>query len=158
MRYRFVTLVLAFFLAAPAFAAPTGKTIPLAPRDKCAVCGMFVAKFPNFAARITYGDGSYAVFDGCKDMFTYYLNMKKYAAGKSRKEIAALSVTDYYSLGPIDGFSAYYVIGSNVAGPMGNELIPFARLADAEEFRRDHHGKQVLTFTQVSPSVIDKLE
>ena len=101
---------------------------------------MFVAKYPNFAGAITFREGSRAVFDGPKDLFTYYLDLKKYAPGKSVDQITSLAVTDYYSLKQIDGFSARYVVGSDVMGPMGTELIPFAKAADAEEFKRDHKG------------------
>lgn len=149
--------MLAFLGLAP-FAAGAGQPARFAPRDKCPVCGMFVAKYPDFAARITFRDGSYAVFDGCKDMFVYYLNLAKYAPRKSAGEIASIVVTDYYSLTPIDGLGAWYVIGSDVLGPMGKELVPFARAADAEEFKRDHKGKRVVRFRHVTPALMLQLE
>lgn len=156
-----VALLLSLVIASgavPAAGAETPAQLRIAPRDKCPVCGMFVAKFPAFAARITYRDGSYAVFDGAKDMFTYYLNLKKYAPGKSVGQIASVVVTDYYGLSPIDGSSAYYVIGSDVLGPMGNELIPFARSADAEEFKRDHRGKRIVRFRDVNSALLAGLD
>jgi copper chaperone NosL len=138
--------------------AGAGQPGGFSPRDKCPVCGMFVAKYPDFGARITYRDGSYAVFDGPRDMFAYYFNLKKYAPGKSVAQIATLAVTDYYSLTLIDGFSAYYVVGSDVLGPMGKELVPFAKARDAEEFRRDHKGKRIVRFREVTPPLIHELE
>ncbi|AAR34634.1 nitrous oxide reductase accessory protein NosL [Geobacter sulfurreducens] len=157
----FLTMLLALVLtvgAVPASGAGTATKLQIAPRDKCPVCGMFVAKFPSFAARITYRDGSYAVFDGAKDMFTYYLNLKKYAPGKSAGQIASILVTDYYGLSPIDGMSAHYVIGSDVLGPMGHELIPFARPADAEEFKKDHRGTRIVRFRDVNAALIAGLD
>lgn len=152
-----LTLVLAVGTAVTA-GAGKAEQLKIAPRDKCPVCGMFVAKFPAFAARITYRDGSYAVFDGAKDMFTYYLNLKKYAPGKSAGQIASVLVTDYYGLSPIDGMSAHYVIGSDVLGPMGHELVPFARAADAEEFRKDHRGTRIVRFRDVNAALIAGLD
>ena len=58
-------------------------------------------------------------------------------------------VTDYYSLEPIDGRAAFYVIGSDVFGPMGKELVPFARREDAEEFLRDHSGRRIIVFDEI---------
>ena len=49
------------------------KPIKISARDKCPVCGMFVAKYPDWAAQIIFKDGSYAVFDGPKDMFNIFL-------------------------------------------------------------------------------------
>jgi copper chaperone NosL len=139
-------------------AAGAGKPAPFAAQDKCPVCGMFVAKYPDFAAKIVYRDGSYAVFDGARDMFTYLFDLKKYAPGKSAAQIASLSVTDYYTLALIDGYGAFYVVGSDVLGPMGKELVPFAKAADAEEFRRDHKGKRIVRFREVAPPLIRELE
>jgi len=128
------------------------------PRDKCPVCGMFVAKYPDFLAEIIFADGSYAVFDGSKDMFKYYLNLSKYAPGKKLSDIDSIYVTDYYDLKMIDGRKAYYVEGGNVYGPMGKEVIPFASEAAAVQFKIDHNGTSVLRFDQVTPELIRGLE
>jgi len=64
-----------------------GERKPVKPtqKDKCPVLWMFVAKYPDFLSEIIFKDGSYAVFDGTKDMFKYYLNIKKYNASKRWK-------------------------------------------------------------------------
>jgi copper chaperone NosL len=129
-----------------------------APKDKCPVCGMFVAKYPDFLAEIVFKDGSRAFFDGAKDMFKYHLDIKKYDPGKTPTDIAAIYVTDYYSLEPIDGSEAYYVIGSDVYGPMGKELIPFGKEGEAKEFMDDHMGKAILRFREVRDSVVRGLD
>src|SRR4051794_36295559 len=116
-------LALTLFTAAAAPGAGKGA-FKVGPKEKCPVCGMFVAKYPSFAARIDYRDGSNAVFDGPKDMFAYYLNPKKYSPGKPVAQIASITVTDYYSMKPVDGSAASYVLGSDVLGPMGKELVP----------------------------------
>lgn len=134
------------------------KPIQLKEKDKCPVCGMFVAKFPDFLAEIIFNDGSYAVFDGAKDMFKYYLNLRKYNPKKNRADIYAIYVTDYYTLKLIEGKKAYYVIGSDVYGPMGKELIPFKKLSDAEEFKQDHKGKSVLIFRQINSEIIKGID
>jgi nitrous oxide reductase accessory protein NosL len=100
------------------------KPLKPSPKDKCPVCGMFVAKYPDFLAEILFKDGSYAVFDGTKDMFKYYLNLKKYNASKRLEDIDSIYVTDYYRLTLIDGLPADYVLGSDIYGPMGREQIP----------------------------------
>ena len=46
--------------------------------DKCPVCGMFVAKYPDFVDQIVFKDGTHAFFDGVKDMMKYYFDLPKY--------------------------------------------------------------------------------
>ena len=128
------------------------------PADKCPVCGMFVAKYPDFLAQVIYTDGTYALFDGAKDLFKYLFALDTYAAGRNRADIASVYVTDYYSLSPVDGRTAWYVVGSDVFGPMGRELIPFAREAEAREFLQDHAGTGLLRFDTVTPAIIGKLD
>jgi copper chaperone NosL len=128
------------------------------PREKCPVCGMFVAKHPDWAALVIFKDGFYAFFDGAKDMAKYYLNLKRYNPSKGIQDIDSIYVTDYYELTWIDGISGYYVIGSDVYGPMGRELIPFKDEAGAREFLKDHKGKSVLRFNEVVPEVIKGLD
>lgn len=144
-------------LALPARGA-TPAPRPIGPQDKCPVCGMFVAKFPDFAAQIQFRGGQTVNFDGAKDMFRYYLDLKKYAPGKKGGDIAALYVTDYYDLTMVDGFRASYVLGSSVYGPMGRELIPVADPAKAAGFLKDHQGKSVHRFQEITPALLKRLE
>lgn len=148
--------VLILSIEAPA--APSAQFVPPAPRDKCPVCGMFAAKYPDWIAEVLFKDGSYAVFDGAKDLFKYLAGLKQYAPGKERKDIGSILVNDYYAVRPINGFEAYYVVGSDVLGPMGRELIPFEREQDAREFMKDHRGGKILRFNDVTPAVIRSLD
>jgi nitrous oxide reductase accessory protein NosL len=133
---------------------------PLTPsaKDKCPVCGMFVAKYPDWVAQIIFKDGTAYFFDGAKDMFKFYFNLKRYSPKKNVEDVKALFVTDYYSLVPVDGFKTVYVVGSDVYGPMGRELIPFVKIQEAQEFKRDHKGKEILTFQNITPAVIKGLD
>ena len=126
--------------------------------DKCPVCGMFVAKYPDWIAAVRLVDGSYAFFDGCKDLFKYYFAMATYAPGKVQADISSVIVTDYYSVQPVDGRTAFFVLGSDVFGPMGKELIPFGRENDAREFLKDHQGKRILSFEEITPAIIEELD
>jgi copper chaperone NosL len=156
-RFILAFLVMLVLAEQPGLAAETGPVKP-SPTDKCPVCGMFVAKYPDFVAAILFNDGSYAVFDGTKDMFKYYFDMKKYDRARSPSDIKSIQVTSYYSLNPIDGRQAFYVLGSDVYGPMGIELIPFASQAEAQEFMKDHKGKSIQTFGEITREVIEKMD
>jgi nitrous oxide reductase accessory protein NosL len=159
MRNKLLACVIAplLFAAAGASADPTSFIKP-SPKDKCPVCGMFVAKYPDFVAEILFKDGSYAVFDGAKDMFKYYLDVSRYNPAKKPEDIRFIFVTDYYAVQTTDAVSAFFVVGSDVYGPMGRELIPFVTEKDAQEFMKDHAGKQVLRFGDVNAEVVKALD
>ena len=134
------------------------KPVHPSKKDKCPVCGMFVYKYPDWVGEIIFKDGSMAFFDGAKDLFKYYYNLKKYNPEKTIKNIAAIYVTEYYDMNIIDAKTAYFVIGSNVFGPMGKELIPFESKSDAEAFKKDHKGTRILRFEDIKPGIIKKLD
>ena len=77
---------------------------------------------------------------------------------KTIKNIAAIYVTEYYDMKIIDAKTAFFVIGSDVYGPMGKELIPFVSMADAEAFKKDHKGTRILKFEDIKPGIIKKLD
>jgi nitrous oxide reductase accessory protein NosL len=119
---------------------------------------MFVSKYPDWVAQILFKDGSHAVFDGSKDMLKYYFNLQKYNPSKKTSDIDSIYVTDYYDLTPVDGYKAYYVEGSDVYGPMGKELIPFGKEGAAKEFMKDHKGKSILKFPDITPERVGRLD
>ena len=128
------------------------------PKDTCPVCGMFVAKYPAWVATVLYKDGHAHHFDGAKDLFKYLHDLAKWAPGHAKENIVNIGVTEYYSLAMIDAYKAYYVIGSDVLGPMGNELVPLLTLEDAREFMADHKGVSILRFDQVDATLPEKLD
>ena len=114
-------------------------------QERCSICGMFVAKYPNWLTQIHYDKlGQTNFFDGVKDMMTFYFNPERYE-GPPKEAIKNIYVKDYYSLNWLSAKDAFYVLGSDVYGPMGHELVPFESKGAAESFLKDHHGKEILT-------------
>ena len=150
-----------FMLLALIVLTPQSQALELpapGPADTCPVCGMFVARYPEWIATVVYRDGHAHHFDGAKDLFKYLLDLQTWAPGHRAVDIAAIGVTEYYGLGLIPARDAWYVIGSDVLGPMGHELIPLQTSADAEAFRQDHAGHRVLRFDEVTGSMLQKLD
>ncbi|AOO66377.1 NosL family protein [Sulfurospirillum halorespirans DSM 13726] len=148
----------AFAVAAEDFPNDFGKkatlstVVPVAkievPKDaKCPICGMFVAKYPQWVA--LYDGEKKFYFDGVKDMMKY-----AYARKLSSDK---LYVSDYYKLLKLEASKAFYVIGSNVYGPMGSELIPFATQEEAQNFARDHNGQKVIAFDEITEALVKSL-
>ncbi len=119
-------------------------------RERCPVCGMFVAPYPEWIATIVLNDGTQVFFDGCKDMFRYYFKLSQ----KERDDIKKLYVTEYYTTVFYPVSEIFFVLGSDVYGPMGKELIPVAGKSNAETFMRDHNGRQILTFDQITEDLL----
>ncbi len=128
----------------------------LPPDARCPVCGMFVAKYQVWVTRLEIASDTYRSFDGVKDLMAYLEDPTAYG-GTAKEKNGKVWVKDYYSLKWLDGRQATYVYGSDVNGPMGHELIPFSTRAGAESFMADHHGKQILTFTEITPELVGKL-
>ena len=143
--------------AEPAVAAEVSVPAPR-PADRCPVCGMFVAKYPQWVATVVWRGGSAVHFDGAKDLFTYLLQLPKYAPGHSPDDLVTIAVTEFYDLRRVDARQAHYVVGSDVLGPMGREFVPFASRADADEFSHDHHGRRVLRFADVTLQVVQQVD
>ena len=147
----------ALLLASPVGAADRGTLKPTA-KDKCPVCGMLVAKYTDWMSFIVFKDGARAFFDGPKDMFKYLLDLKRYNPSKKEEDIDLIAVTDYYLVSTIDARKAWYVLGSDVFGPMGKELVPLAKESDAKEFMKDHKGQRIFKFSEITTEVMKILD
>ncbi len=158
---RFLVLTGAVGIAAPrapVMAADSPAFPSPGPKDTCPVCGMFVSLYPDWIATVLYQDGHAHHFDGAKDLFKYLLNLPKYAPGHSKNDIVAIGVTEYYGVTRIDAHAAWYVLGSDMLGPMGHELVPLATQAEATDFLKDHHGKRIVRFDEITPALLEQLD
>ncbi len=144
-------LLLTMVLSGPATAAGPR---PPEPKDRCPVCGMFVEKYRNWTATVVFEDGSQVFFDGPKDLFKFLLDPARY--GGEESSIADVFVTDYYTTKFVNARDTLFVVGSDVTGPMGPELVPITTQEHADSFRADHGGEQVLTFDEVTAEAIPK--
>jgi len=133
----------------------TEKHLSVPSDAKCPVCGMFVSKYPKWAATMLVGEKSY-YFDGVKDMMKYYLFDADFPF--DRKQIRNMRVTDFYTLAAIPAKEAFYVVDSDLFGPMGNELIPFSTEKAAMNFQKDHGGSKVLRFGEITPKIVMHLD
>ncbi len=149
----FLLVFTPFLLISTAAAAPLDK---VKPDTRCPVCGMFVAKYDVWITQIRYDDSIVFSFDGVKDMMAYYHNPAAYN-GQAQAKISEIWAKDYYSLKWLDARQAFFVVGSDVHGPMGHELIPFSSKTAAESFLTDHHGQQILVFDEITVEIIERL-
>lgn len=129
-----------------------GKIVePVANQDKCPVCGMYAAKYPKNKCQIQSRDKTVYHFCSTQCMFEFLKNSNKYV----NKDVQPflIWVVDFEGGQWIYGKSAYYVVGSSMAGPMGKEAFPFINLSSAGAFAKANKGK-VLRFYDVT---VDKI-
>ena len=119
---------------------------------------MLVAKYPNWVAILQVEDAPVRFFDGAKDLFKFLFELRKSHGGRPAPRIARIWVTEYYGLTRVDARTAFYVVGSDVLGPMGHELVPLSSREEAEEFLSDHKGRRILRFDDVTVDTPGKLD
>ena len=151
--------------------------VALSAGAQCDACGMVVADHPGPIGEVFYAGerpsnhGNPARFDslrGC--LFPYHFEHERLGW-----EATAVYVTDYstvdYTLTNEGGRTfasshtdvasftnartAFYVVGSDVHGAMGEEFFPFAARPVAETFAAEHGG-DVLGFEDISPATLGR--
>jgi nitrous oxide reductase accessory protein NosL len=70
--------------------------------------------------------------------------------------LPAIQVKDYYNQQFTNARTAYYVTESDITGPMGADFIPFSDRKAAEEFMKDHAGREIWTFQRITVNIVKK--
>lgn len=150
-------LAFAFLTSVPALAGELGPRQPTA-TSRCPVCGMLVGRHLDWLAQIVLAEDEVLWFDGAKDLFRFLLDPEGPPTAARAREVGVAFFTGYYDRKPIRARDAHFVIGSDVLGPMGAELVPLASREEAEEFLRDHGGSGILGFDEVTWQVLSRLD
>ena len=154
------------YLAGALLLISTGPTLsanspePRAPstKDRCLVCGMLVAPHAAWVSQLQLANATTAYFDGNKCLFRYLLSRERFAPELQKETISAIFVTTYYDLGKMALEDAWFVIGSDVKGPMGHELVPFRTRNEADTFMADHSGQRIVRFADVNGEILATLK
>jgi len=132
--------------------------------EKCPVCGMpvggkdgqgvtvnfkegRVVGFHGVAAAV-FKDGRVVGFEGARCLFLYNSVPQKYGANVA--DIAHQYVTDFVTKKMIELPKAFLVLGSEVKGPMGYELVAFSNIEDAAKFASENDGKWIVQVHDVA--------
>ena len=148
--------LLAYLRHRSAASAPLPSIRPVPRSARCPVCGMVSNLYPAWTTLMVMRDGKKFYFDGIKDLMRFYLDEARYRY--DRRRIAHLVVQDFYGLAPLDARKAWYVIDSDVRGPMGRELVPLRTRQQAETFLGDHHGRGIVRFEAITPRLLSTLD
>ena len=118
-----------------------------------------IYEHPQWIAKVELSHKRDIYFSSPKSMFEFYHRPGKWAYLhlKSEKDIKTIIVTDYNTLKLINAKGSFFVYGSNVTSPSGDDLPAFDSYKDATEFSKAHHGARVLGFREVSSGLIKLL-
>ena len=117
----------------------------------CRHCGMPSQEYPKWKAKVVTKTGN-IWYCSPRCMFISTLDKEK-----GPKDIKSIEVISYYDTKPIDAKTAMYVIGSDVLGPMGHDLVPLKDKAAAKDFKNDHKGEAIVAFGDVNMKMIQAL-
>ena len=122
----------------------------------CLVRHLKVYENPKWVAKVELRNGKTVFFSSPKSMFEFYHRPGKwYELGvKSEEDFKDIVVTDLTTLKPIDAKGAFFVYGSSVTSPAGDDLPAFSSYESAKEFSKTYHGSRVLNFHEVSSGLI----
>lgn len=114
--------------------------------NKCVHCGMNTEKYQQWIGVIKSKE---KIEKTCSPRCLLLVCMRN-----KEKLNADLSLKDYYEQTKIDAKKTFFVVGSKILGPMGNDFIPFKTKKDAEIFLQDNQRKKILFFDEISVKTI----
>jgi nitrous oxide reductase accessory protein NosL len=120
---------------------------------------MPLKKYPKWICEAKLKNGKTIQFISVKSMMQIYQNQDYFKKHKLLDaDIDAIYIQDFISGNRVDAAKAVYVFGSRIAGPHGDDLIPFASEDNAKLFMMKNGGTKILPFKKLSKGLIRYLD
>ncbi len=118
-----------------------------------------IYEYPAWVSVIDLNNGERIYFSSPKGMFEFYFRPGKWPEYniKSESDFKDIYVTDYATSKPVKAKGAFFVYGSDVTSPAGDDLVPFDSYKNAEKFSKEHNGKRIFGFREVNRGLINWL-
>lgn len=116
---------------------------------RCGFCGMKIAQDSAWRAEVKRPDGKTDPFDTPRCAFGAVIKGDEPAGSVVR-------VQEFYDRTWQDSSQVKFAIGSDVAGPMGADLVPLLP-AHADKFAHDHAATKVVPGNDVNGAVLSEL-
>ena len=111
-----------------------------------------VEKHPKFEAEMKLKSGKTLRFCCVKALMNFFYHPEKYpgyGVGPKGEEIDRLYVRDYLDGTKLPADRAWYVFGSRLVGPHGDDLIPLSSKTRAELFVQRYGGTRIMSYDEV---------
>lgn len=115
---------------------------------RCGLCGMKIDPASPWRAELLMNDGTAKPFDTPRCALT---SLRRGAQAKG------VRVQEFYDRTWLDGTAVEFVVGSDVLGPMGPDLVPVAK-GRGEKFVRDHSAEKAVLLDAVTAPLLDDLK
>jgi copper chaperone NosL len=117
--------------------------------ERCKQCGMRIDRQSAWRAELVGEDGKTTSFD------TPRCALASWRSGKTSAK--ALRVQEYYDRQWRDAREVRFVVGGDVVGPMGPDLVPVDP-PRATKFIQDHGADRALSVDEVTVAVVSNLQ
>ena len=112
---------------------------------RCSFCGMKIDPASSWLTELVMLDGTTTTFDTPRCAMT---------AWRTRgAPVKSVRVQEFYERAWRDGNEVDFVVGSDVQGPMGADLVPVAP-AKSAKFIVDHAGGRALKLDMITPELL----
>ena len=152
--------ILLLLMLAASFLAAAEGIWGNTPNKRDPVYQIVLGKYPKFETELVLKNGKHIRFCCVKAMMNFYFHPEKYPeyGTRSRKEVAKMYVKDYLDGKTIDAKKAWYVFGSRIVGPHGDDLIPFSSKTRAKLFVKRYGGTRIMTMDKFTYGLIHYLD
>lgn len=115
---------------------------------RCKTCGMKIDPKSEWRAELLLADGTTLAFD------TPRCALRAFRGGGY--DAKTLFVQEYYAREKVDASSVRFVVGGDVVGPMGPDLVPVAP-PRVTKFIQDHGADRAYTLDELTREALEKL-
>ena len=112
---------------------------------RCKNCGMRIDPASTWRTELVGDDGSVTVFDSPR------CALQSWRGGKTPAK--SIRVQEYYDRQMRDGAEVRFVLGGDVVGPMGPDLVPVDP-PRVSKFIQDHSADRALRLDEITPQIL----
>lgn len=125
-----------------------GKIAEPGSETRCPVCGMYPARYPEHHCQLSTADGTHHHFCSSQCLIHFTAAPEKY--GEKAVKVKSVWMVPSPDFGYEYAMGLYYLVGSDMMGPMGREALAYRSKAAAESAAKEHGGR-VLRFQDLTP-------
>lgn len=121
----------------------------IGPQDRCPNCAMLPVRHPKFSCAIKLKNDKTFYFCGHGCLLRAWSDPQRFLNAPT-ESLDKMVVRNYFTGEQFDGAAAFWVIGSDVVGPMGPTPIPLATQKEVDAFKKRHGGKRVFRVKELN--------
>jgi copper chaperone NosL len=146
-KYYLLLVTILLILATGCSGAGPRKAFKIGVHKECPLCGMIPARYPEFHCQVVLKNGEYVAFDSAAGLMTYLLFPDK--TGIEPGEVSEIYFKDYITETWISADQTFFVVGSEIMGPMGIEFLAVDNEENAQALKKQEKGELIIRYQQI---------